>query len=237
MSSTTPIQIATYRTAEIYSLYINGNYGYEASIHAVLGTTAFPFHNSLRDLLAQIDRDAPSISPPILHFLSKKDFDDAFAWGDITNYPQGVIYVSDLQIEYSDGTTTVIYKLPTQVTPEPPNPPPSPPPTPPSPAYSNLTITVQGQGTTGPSAGNYPNTSLKGDNLAVIATPSAGWLYSKMQRNGVDWTTANPGQFLNLSATENIEVIFVQSAAKPCPYKTRFPTVNSFLCRIWTRMQ
>jgi hypothetical protein len=76
------------------------------------------------------------------------------------------------------------------------------------PEYSNVTITVVGQGTTDPPAGNYPSTYPVGSTLYVTAYPAEGWVYDHMNRNGVPWTSANPGEFSNLTATENIEVIF-----------------------------
>lgn len=75
------------------------------------------------------------------------------------------------------------------------------------PSYSNVTITIVGQGTTIPEATNYPNVYLEGTDLAIQVAANSGWQYVKMTRNGVDWTGANPGEFLNLAAIENIEVI------------------------------
>jgi len=74
---------------------------------------------------------------------------------------------------------------------------------------ATVTITVTGQGTTNPAAGVHTEYNV-GDTLNITATATIGWQYQKMRRNGVDWTTANPGEFLNLAATENIEVIFIQ---------------------------
>jgi hypothetical protein len=82
-------------------------------------------------------------------------------------------------------------------------------------AYSDVTITVTGQGTTTPAAGNYPNTYLQIATLDISATPASGWTYQKMQRNGADWTGANPGEFLNLGITENINVIFTEQTTTP----------------------
>ena len=76
------------------------------------------------------------------------------------------------------------------------------------PTYSDVLIQITGSGTTNPTAGEYASTYLVGDTLYVNATPSSGWFYVKMQRNGVDWTTANPGQFLGLTSLEVITVVF-----------------------------
>jgi hypothetical protein len=83
-------------------------------------------------------------------------------------------------------------------------------------SYSNVTITITGQGTTEPPAGNYPDTYLIGEKLYVSAYPSAGWRYKHMKRNGAVWTEANPGEFSNLTETENIEVVF-ESETQPQP--------------------
>jgi len=77
----------------------------------------------------------------------------------------------------------------------------------PIPVYSNVTISVVGQGTADP-IGHYPDTYEIGDDLYVTATPATGWLLSTMRRNGVDWTSSSPGEFLNLQATEDINVVF-----------------------------
>lgn len=79
------------------------------------------------------------------------------------------------------------------------------------PSMANVTITVMGQGTTNPALGNYVNIYNIGSSLYITATPTTGWQYQKMRRNGIDHTTANPGEFLNLAATENIEVVFTQA--------------------------
>ncbi len=81
--------------------------------------------------------------------------------------------------------------------------------------YSNVTITVMGQGTTDPATGNYPNSYELGTNLSVGANPASGWRYVKMRRNGIDATTANPGEFLNLQTTETIEVVFQEGTQPP----------------------
>jgi hypothetical protein len=84
--------------------------------------------------------------------------------------------------------------------------------TPPPGGYAAVTITVTGQGTTIPAAGTYSATYKVGDSLSIQATPGSGWSLKIMKRNGADWTSANPGGFVNLAAAENIEVVFVQGA-------------------------
>jgi hypothetical protein len=86
-----------------------------------------------------------------------------------------------------------------------------------APTYSNVTITITptGSGTTTPAEGNHPSTYLVGDDLWITANQASGWQFSVMNRNGSPWTGSNPGGFLNLAATENIEVVFVQSTAPP----------------------
>ena len=85
------------------------------------------------------------------------------------------------------------------------------------PAFSNVTISVQGQGAADPAVGSYPGTWHVGEDLIVSATAEPGWRYEKMLRNGAEWTSANPGEFLNLRETENVEVIFVQEVPPPQP--------------------
>jgi len=85
------------------------------------------------------------------------------------------------------------------------------------PGYSNVTITIIGQGTTEPAAGHYPTNWAIGGTLHVSAQAYTGWKYVKMRRNGVDWTTANPGEFLNLQSTDLIEVVFVEETTPPPP--------------------
>lgn len=81
-----------------------------------------------------------------------------------------------------------------------------------TPSYSNVTIIIspQGSGITIPATGNYPAAYLVGSNLTINAIPAAGWKYVKMRRNGTDWTTSDPGEFLNLASIENIEIVFEQ---------------------------
>jgi hypothetical protein len=71
-------------------------------------------------------------------------------------------------------------------------------------SYSDVTITVTGQGTTVPAAGNYPNTFLEGTDLSILPIPESGWHFAKFKRNGVELTN----EISNLATTENIEVIF-----------------------------
>jgi hypothetical protein len=86
---------------------------------------------------------------------------------------------------------------------------------PPPPLYSNVTIRVTGKGATSPAAGSHPSEFPAGGTLNIYATPSPGWRLRVMRRNGVDWTSSNPGEFLNLGATEDIEVIFEEAAPPP----------------------
>jgi len=81
---------------------------------------------------------------------------------------------------------------------------------PPPPIYANITITIEGQGSTVPPVGNYPDTWIVMENLYVTSYSSPGWLYDHMKRNGVEWTRNNPGEFLNLDENEFIEVAFVE---------------------------
>lgn len=77
------------------------------------------------------------------------------------------------------------------------------------PSESMVTIAVVGNGTTDPVPGThkYPY----GSTLYVTARPDAGSKLRIMRRNGVDWTSSNPGEFLNLRGTEKIEVVFEQA--------------------------
>lgn len=83
--------------------------------------------------------------------------------------------------------------------------------------YSNVTVSVVGQGATDPAVGNYPSTYELGSTLSVTATPASGWQYKHMKRNGTIWTEANPGEFLNLAETEGIEVDFEEGTPPPPP--------------------
>jgi len=89
------------------------------------------------------------------------------------------------------------------------------PPPPPRYATANITITVEGQGSTYPPAGNYLDTWIVTENLYVTCYPSTGWRYDHMKRNGVEWTRDNPGEFLNLDENELIEVVFVKEEEPP----------------------
>lgn len=75
-------------------------------------------------------------------------------------------------------------------------------------SYSDVLIQVSGSGTTSPAAGEYASTYTVGSNLYVTAYPASGYKYIKMMRNGVDWTTSNPGGFLGLGDYENVTVVF-----------------------------
>ena len=104
----------------------------------------------------------------------------------------------------------------------------------PVPGYSNVTISVTGQGTTDPSVGTHQYDL--GSTLYVKANPMSGWRYVKMKRNGVDWTTANPGEFLNLAESELIEVMFsrLPTPSPPCPVPSwlkHWPRLYEFLCK------
>ena len=83
------------------------------------------------------------------------------------------------------------------------------------PNYSNVTITIVGQGTADPPAGNHSDTWVVGGTLYVTAYPASGWRYELMRRNGVEHTRDNPGEFNNLGETELIEVVFVEEEALP----------------------
>lgn len=95
---------------------------------------------------------------------------------------------------------------------------------PPTPQYCNLTISITGQGSTDPPAGNYPTTYMIGDTLYVTVTPSQDWRLDIMRRNGIDWTRSTPGEFLNLASTELIEVFFVEIGSPPTPPQPPTPT-------------
>lgn len=93
--------------------------------------------------------------------------------------------------------------------------------------YSNVTISVVGQGATDPAVGNYPSTYEIGSTLSVTATPTpaSGWQYKHMKRNGAIWTDANPGEFLNLAETENIECVFEEGTTPPPTPSILIPVV------------
>ena len=75
----------------------------------------------------------------------------------------------------------------------------------PPPTYSDVTISVSGQGTTVPAVGHYATTYRVGDSLTITATPASGWAFDYMTRNGV---TAPSMTLTSLAATENIVVYF-----------------------------
>jgi len=74
-----------------------------------------------------------------------------------------------------------------------------------TPTYSDVTISVSGQGTTVPAAGHYTTTYYVGGSLTITATPAAGWAFDYMTRNGV---TTSSMTLTSLGATENIVVYF-----------------------------
>jgi hypothetical protein len=76
------------------------------------------------------------------------------------------------------------------------------------PQYSNVTISITGQGTTDPAPGNYPQTYLQGNNLAINVAPASGWTFDHITRNGNPITGTT---ITNLGQTENIVVVFVQA--------------------------
>jgi hypothetical protein len=79
-----------------------------------------------------------------------------------------------------------------------------------SPHYPNVTIIISGEGSTVPLEGNYVSSYLQGQSLYIKAIPAHGWRYDYMKRSGVEWTSANPGEFLYLNGNETIEVFFVR---------------------------
>lgn len=97
------------------------------------------------------------------------------------------------------------------------------------PTYSNVTITITGQGSTDPTPGEH--TYQLGTNLYVNATPATDWNYIHMKRNGSYWTNAYRGEFLNLAATESIEVVFELKPITPPPNGNGggTPTVNNWV--------
>jgi len=78
-----------------------------------------------------------------------------------------------------------------------------------SPRYANVSIRILGEGLTEPTAGNYTSFYLEGQNLFIEAIPAQGWCYDHMKRNGIEWTHASPGGFLDLYGNETVEVVFV----------------------------
>ena len=85
------------------------------------------------------------------------------------------------------------------------------PPDQPPPTDSQVTITISGMGTTDESSGAYPF----GSTLLIHSHADEGWHLETMIRNGEPWTSAVTGEFLNLAAVENIEVVFAQDTQPP----------------------
>ena len=75
------------------------------------------------------------------------------------------------------------------------------------PSYSDVTISVSGQGTTAPAAGHYATTYLVGGSLTITASPASGWAFDYMTRNGA---TAPSMTLTSLGATEQVVVYFKQ---------------------------
>jgi hypothetical protein len=84
------------------------------------------------------------------------------------------------------------------------------PPGQPQPTYSDVTISITGQGTTSPAAGHYPNTYLVGGSLTITPIPASGWAFDYMTRNGV---TASSMMLTSLGASEYIVVYFKTGSA------------------------
>lgn len=78
------------------------------------------------------------------------------------------------------------------------------------PTYSDVTVSVTGQGTTVPAAGHYATTYLVGGSLTMTATPASGWSFDYMTRNGV---TASSMTLNSLAASEQVVVYFKQGPA------------------------
>jgi hypothetical protein len=74
-----------------------------------------------------------------------------------------------------------------------------------TPTYSDVTISVSGQGTTSPPARHYATTYYVGGSLTITATPASGWAFDYMTRNGV--TTASM-TLTSLGASEQVVVYF-----------------------------
>ncbi len=70
----------------------------------------------------------------------------------------------------------------------------------------HIMIEIEGSGTTDPPAGSL---EIEDSSVTITANPNSGWRYDRMQRNGVDHTQSNPGEFLGLTHQERITVIFV----------------------------
>jgi hypothetical protein len=80
--------------------------------------------------------------------------------------------------------------------------------------YVNVTISITGSGTTSPAAGFYNTTYRRGDNLTITAYPGVGYTYYGIMRNGIFWTSSNPGVLTNLGnvgfQNESIQVLFME---------------------------
>jgi len=74
-----------------------------------------------------------------------------------------------------------------------------------TPTYSDVTISVSGQGSTVPAAGHYTTTYLVGGSLTITATPASGWAFDYMTRNGVATSSMT---LTSLGAYESIVVYF-----------------------------
>jgi len=86
------------------------------------------------------------------------------------------------------------------------------------PEYCDLTITVTGQGLWSISPeSSIPMKYLVHSTITITATPSSGWYYASMKRNGVEVSSSNPVNIADLGATETIEVIFVNTSPPPGP--------------------
>jgi len=78
-----------------------------------------------------------------------------------------------------------------------------------APTFSDVTISVSGQGTTVPAAGHYTTTYPVGGSLTITATPASGWTFDYMTRNGV---TTSSMTLTSLGATEQVVVYFKQGS-------------------------
>jgi uncharacterized repeat protein (TIGR02543 family) len=78
----------------------------------------------------------------------------------------------------------------------------------------NLTVTVQGQGSTSPAA--TVSSYLSGAALTYTAIPAAGWMFTKWTLNGLD-STSNPLSF-NIAADSTLVAVFTQIVVPPTQY-------------------
>lgn len=74
---------------------------------------------------------------------------------------------------------------------------------------SHVALGIEGQGTVEPTA---PVPYYVGGSLYVKAMSSPNWDFKVFKRNGVEWSGANPAEFLNLQASESIVAVFVETA-------------------------